>query len=69
MSDDRADMRSLRDTLDLAAMQIGRLYEQREPLREALDDVLLEHSKPDCTTCRKALHILTEVQRLKQKYG
>jgi len=69
MSDDRADMRSLRDTLDLAAMQIGRLYEQRELLREALDGVLLEHSKPDCTPCRKALHVLNEVQRLKQKYG
>jgi hypothetical protein len=69
MSDDQANMRSLQDTLDLAAMQIGRLYEQRELLRDALDGVLREHSKPDCTPCRKALHVLGEVERLKKKYG
>ena len=69
MSDDRSNLRSLQDTLDLAAMQIGRLYEQRELLRDALDAVLLEHSTPDCTPCRKALHVLSEVERLKKKYG
>ena len=59
------------DQLDLAAMMIGRLYEQRAMLMEGLQLMLdgHQHESSECKPCRDARWCLAEIERLKKKYG
>jgi hypothetical protein len=70
----RRQIESLQNSELLAATHIGRLFEQREILMDALKATLAAHAKLSghsvvCESCKAGRDALAEVQRLKQKYG